>query len=353
MEVPRSDIEIIPINNNSDVGVCRRKGVSLAKRIGFDDVKAGEIAIMVSEMATNVIKHGGGKGNFLMCRISDLSPKDGIEFWCCDYGNGILDLNTAIVDGYTEKNSLGLGLGAIRRLSDEMDVNPAGKETLFDHFNHNVNDSNSCLRTRKWLPERNWNGLNKNLVMGAVSKATPVEKLNGDAFVFENYTTTKCIAAVIDGLGHGKEANKAADIVKATILKKPELPPDIIIKNCHDAARGTRGVTLGVVKADTSANKLFFSGIGNIEGYLLSDRDKKNLLSYGGIVGHNIRTPRVFEFDFYPGNTVYLYSDGITTRWGYEEFDWNMHPQTNAENIFNKHARLNDDATILIFRYNT
>jgi len=76
------------------------------------------------------------------------------------------------------------------------------------------------------------------------------------------------------------------------------------------------------------------------------------LLSYGGIVGHNIRSPRVFEYDFNPGDIMCMYSDGITSRWKIEDINWKEHPQKNAEFILNQHSRLNDDATVLIIRYN-
>ena len=67
-------------------------------------------------------------------------------------------------------------------------------------------------------------------------------------------------------------------------------------------------------------------------------------------MGHNMRTPRVFEFDFLPGNTLCMYSDGITTRWRHEDINWDTSPQENAEFIINNHSRPNDDATILIIR---
>lgn len=65
-------------------------------------------------------------------------------------------------------------------------------------------------------------------------------------------------------------------------------------------------------------------------------------------MGHNMRTPRVFEFPFNPGDFVCLYSDGITSRWKPEELDWSLHPQQIAEYILNNYARKNDDATVLI-----
>ncbi len=351
MDIGRKNIQEYKINSYSDVGLCRRKGVSFAKKLGFDDVQAGEIAIIITEMVTNVIKHGGGKGHFMICEISNTHNKSGMEIWCCDFGKGIADIPEAFLDGYTEKKSLGVGLGAIRRLSDELDANPENDGDFPPNLRVKENKYGYCIRSRKWKPGRKWTAKNKHIQTGAVSRPKPGETLNGDTYVFLNIDANRSVGAVIDGLGHGKEAHIASSLAREQILKKPELAPDALLISIHESIKGTRGITIGLVKIDTEINKLFFTGIGNIEGNLISGSNKKNLLSFGGIVGHSIRTPRVFDFDFNKGDIVYMYSDGITSRWGYEEIDLNENPQKNAEFIFNKYARQNDDATILIIRY--
>ncbi len=92
MEVKRDHILSLPIDSESDIGICRRKAVTLATQMGFDKVKTGEIAILISELGTNVIKHGGGKGKIVICQIEDENMKNAIEIWCCDSGDGITNL---------------------------------------------------------------------------------------------------------------------------------------------------------------------------------------------------------------------------------------------------------------------
>lgn len=351
MDISRENIQEFSIQDNSDVGVCRRKGASFAKKIGFDDVGAGEIAIIITEMVTNVIKHGGGKGQFMMCRINNNHNTSGIELWCCDFGKGIEDMPQAIQDGYTDKKSLGLGMGSIRRLSDEMETNPEPDQNFYTQTKVKEHKFGYCIRSRKWIQDKKWVMKNKNIQIGAITKPKPGETFNGDAYIFTNINPKQSIGAVIDGLGHGKQAHLASSLAREQILKKTELSLDILLKNIHESIKGTRGITIGLIKTDTEKNKLHFTGIGNIEGNIISNNTKKNLLSFGGIVGHTMRNPRVFEFDFNIGDIVYLYSDGITSRWGYEDIDWKENPQQTAEYIFNKYARLNDDATILIIRY--
>ncbi len=348
MELVRKHILSLPIDNESDIGVCRRKGVNLSSHIGFDKVKTGEIAILISELGTNVLKHGGGKGKIVICEIDENSNK-AIEIWCCDSGNGIPNFDRALVDGFTDKESLGIGLGSIVRFSDEIQINPKvdNKEDYFlvnSGFNH-------CIRTIKWVPKKTWTGTNNNLIIGAASRCHPGENLNGDAYLVNHIGNNITTAAVIDGLGHGDEANLASEKAKKQIIIKSDLSLDNIMNNIHNSIRGTRGAVLGLAKIDTNINKLYFSGIGNIESFYISNGDKKTLLSFGGIMGHNMRTPRVFEHGFCPGDLLCMYSDGITSRWKPSDINWSDSPQKNAELILNNYSRLNDDATILIIRY--
>jgi anti-sigma regulatory factor (Ser/Thr protein kinase)/serine/threonine protein phosphatase PrpC len=350
MDVKRDHILSLPIDNESDIGICRRKGAGLARQMGFNEVKAEEIAIMVSELISNVLKHGGGKGKILICQIEDKQNRKAIEVWCCDSGHGIANFENSMQDGITEKKSLGLGLGAIRRLSDQMDVNPPTSPSFKENYFSGC-PCKHCIRTIKWMPVKNWVGRNKNLTIGAASRCYPGEQLNGDAYLVNNLSAYVSVAAVVDGLGHGKEANLASQLIKENILLKPDLPLPSLMKHLHASLRGTRGAVIGLASINTQTNKLAFSGIGNIEAFIIAKDGKKTLLSFGGIIGHNMRTPRLFEFDFEPGNVLCMYSDGITNRWRAEDLEWDGPPQKIAEFLLNTHSRLNDDATILIIRY--
>jgi anti-sigma regulatory factor (Ser/Thr protein kinase)/serine/threonine protein phosphatase PrpC len=353
MDLTRDNIQMLHIENESDIGECRRKGVVFSKQTGFSDIASGEVAIMITELVTNVLRHGGGKGAFLMCRIKDADLNTGIEFWCCDAGKGFSNLEKVKQDGYTNARSLGIGLGAIQRFSDEFQINPEKNKEFKGLFKEGSLEVTNCVRTRKWLQKPKWDRQNNNLMIGISSRSKPGEVINGDSWVVSHLTENVTLVAVIDGLGHGKEANLASQLAKEQILANTTLAIDEIIQKVHNALRGTRGATIGIIKIDNSNNTLTFSGIGNIEGNIYSKTRKNNLMSYGGIVGHNIRTPRLFEFDFNKGDTACLFSDGIISRWQYDEIDWQQSPQKNAEYIVNKYSRISDDATVLIIRYIT
>jgi anti-sigma regulatory factor (Ser/Thr protein kinase)/serine/threonine protein phosphatase PrpC len=351
MEIIRNQILSLPIDDESDVGTCRRKGTSLAMQMGFNEVKSGEIAIVISELVTNVLQHGGGKGRIVIYQIEDQEKQKAIEIWCCDAGDGIANIQQSLQDGFTEKNSLGIGMGTIRRFSDEMEINPEISPLLKESLYSDAHNYGHCIRILKRLPGKKWIGMNRKLTVGAASRCHAGETLNGDAFLVIHLSATLTVAAVIDGLGHGKEANLASELIKENILLNPDLPPDNLISHIHNSVRGTRGAVMSVARINTETNKLSFSGIGNIESFVVTNKKKKTLLSFGGIVGHNIRTPKIFEYDFEPGDVLCMFSDGITTRWKSEDIDWGAPPQKNTELIINEYSRINDDATILIICY--
>ncbi len=353
MEITKNQKLNLQIDNEADIGVCRRKSASAAKDVGFNEVKVGEIAILVTEMVSNVIKHGGKKGRLIFFELITDSFQKGIEIFCIDSGPGISDVNKAISDGYTEQGTLGVGLGAIRRFSDEFEFNSKDKFPFDNSLVPELSQFTNYIRALKWLPSKQWIGTNRNIEIGAATLPKPGEKLNGDCFMYNHLSPTKTVAAVIDGLGHGTDAHMASQMAKEQLLLKSDLPVNNLLQHTHLSLRNTRGAVIGLVSIDTELKKLAFSGIGNIEGILHSmNNGRKSLLSYGGIIGHNIRTPRVFEYEFSPGDTLCMYSDGIKTRWDCDDINFKGHPQQMAEEILNKFSRKTDDATVLIIRYN-
>lgn len=350
MEISRRHILRLEISHESDIGICRRKAVANASAMGFDEVKTGEIAIMVTELVSNVVKHAGGKGALFLAELTFDSGSRAMECWCCDFGNGIDNPDVAIRDGFTGKGSLGIGLGSIRRLSDEMELNPEILPALREKITGDTVFSH-CIRTVKFLPARPWIGTNPALEAGVASRSKPGEVRNGDSYLVHHFNPGRTIAAVIDGLGHGQEAFHAAQLAHDQILMKPDIPLNALMQHIHKSLQSTRGATIGIVHINTTTGILEFSGIGNIEGFILSPKGRSNFLSYGGIMGHNMRTPRVFSYEFCAGDSVCLLSDGITSRWKYEDIPWQDAPQQTADHILLHFSRPNDDATVLILRH--
>jgi serine/threonine-protein kinase RsbT len=105
----------------------------LALAAGLPAQRAEELAIVVSELVTNAVKYAGG-GDLVVRALLTGGAEAGVEVIMSDRGPGIADLDAALVDGYSQGRqrdpgampaaSLGAGLGAVRRLCDEVEFGP-------------------------------------------------------------------------------------------------------------------------------------------------------------------------------------------------------------------------------------
>jgi anti-sigma regulatory factor (Ser/Thr protein kinase) len=349
MDLMHEYLEVFPIEAGAATGEIRRQAIRLAQAIGFDAVKSEEIAIIVNELLSNVAQHGGGAGVFFISKIIGENSV-GIEFYCCDFGSGISDNFQALKDGYSNKQSLGIGLGAIERLSDEFALNPP---ILPEYVRHTLpeNPTGVSVFARKWLPANDWNTFNPHLLFGVASRALPGEMFNGDGYLITYPNPHVTLVALIDGLGHGKEAHLATEKAKERIYSHAGLPLEALMNQVHQALKATRGATVAIAQLDTDAHKLSFVGVGNIEARLISAEKKRSLLSTNGIVGHNLRKVLLVNAPCLPGDMFLLFSDGISAHSLPGNINWQLEPQRIADGIIHEFSKVNDDATILIARY--
>jgi len=125
--------ESLALTRPADVAVVRVRARAFARSAGLDMHEQWHVAIAASEAASNAIKFGAP--GWLVMRAMHL-PWVGVEIDVRDSGPGFGDPVHALVDGVSEGvmraqhsqgawRGLGLGLGAIRRLMDEMSLGRA------------------------------------------------------------------------------------------------------------------------------------------------------------------------------------------------------------------------------------
>lgn len=106
-----NDVVVVAIAKMTDSVVASAIARRYAFRAGLDRRRAGEVAVVVSELATNIVKHGGGVGRIELSR----SP-EGVRVRSVDGGP---DPAATLLPG---RRGLGCGGGAVRRLMDEVQV---------------------------------------------------------------------------------------------------------------------------------------------------------------------------------------------------------------------------------------
>src|ERR1700722_9390929 len=165
----------------------------LCKAAGFTGHRLGETEIVIAEITSNLVKHAE-KGGEILARVF-VRPVPGIEFIAIDRGPGMSKPGKMMEDGSSTTNTLGQGLGAIRRLSDVFDLYslPAWGTVLFSRCYVNRNAILSLDRAD----------------INGISVCKTNETLCGDQWWAES-AGKKCRLAMIEGLGHGAPPNWGA-----------------------------------------------------------------------------------------------------------------------------------------------
>ena len=291
---PPQDRRWLRVEDVSAVAACRNAALNLAERLGFPAARADQLALAVTEAASNLHKHAAEGAVWLGVNRDGDPP--GIDLVTVDAGPGLPDVTAALRDGHSTAGTLGIGLGAIQRLADSFDLysRPGRGTALAARFR--VKGSTFPATAR-------WAGLIR-----------PIEGETecGDAYaaVYAGDTIT---AVMCDGLGHGPLAAAAAAAGVSAFLDDPSGDPAALLGRMHRRMSGTRGGAVGVIRAGDGVAR--FSGLGNIAASILHEGRRKSMISIPGIAGHQARTIRQFDYELPPGAAVILHSDGISARW--------------------------------------
>ena len=74
----------------------------------------------------------------------------------------------------------------------------------------------------------------------------------------------RALVGVIDGLGHGQFAHRAAQTARQYVENHFDLPLDQIFRGVGRACRATRGVVMALARFDWGQGRLAFASVGNI-----------------------------------------------------------------------------------------
>ncbi len=298
---PPDDRRWLTVEDASAVTACRNAALALARRIQFPAGRADQLALAVTEAASNLHKHAR-QGSLLLCVNRD-GDAPGIDLVTIDSGPGLPDVQAAMRDGHSTAGTLGIGLGAIKRLADVSDL-------------YSVPGHGTALIARFWpaprtpeTPDRPASGVVRS---GGLVRPITGEVECGDTYVV--IRTDDTVTAVLsDGLGHGPLAASASAEAVAAVLESPAGSPAVLLERVHRRMSGTRGGAVAIVQVRGSQAR--FAGLGNVAGVILSAGRRKSMLSVPGIAGHQARAFREFEYEVPPGAAVILHSDGISSRW--------------------------------------
>ncbi|WP_421569730.1 ATP-binding protein [Stenotrophomonas sp. PD6] len=322
---------VVVVEEVSQVGQARREALSMADAIGFDEMDAGRVALAATELATNVIKHGGGGRMYLSVVCG--RGGNGIELCTLDAGPGF-SLAEAMPDGYSTGGTQGLGLGAIRR-----------QATVLDAWS---DDKGSVVVARIYASRA---ARDVDVPYGALRLAMRHEVACGDAWHLRADAQSVGVT-LIDGLGHGLPASDAAQAGVAAAAERGNAAAADVIGALHAAMSGTRGGAAAVATVNVGSGALEFAGIGNISATLCEPTTTRGLASHPGIVGVQFRKAQPFHFHAAAGTLLLMHSDGLQARWSLRAYPglFHRHPALIVAVLQRDFDRGRDDTGIIALR---
>ncbi len=324
----------VAVVDSSQPGEARRLAVKVAQNLGFDETLTGKVAIVVTEGATNLVKHGGG-GEILL-HTFESGGEMVLEVMALDKGRGIDDIAKSIRDGHSTAGTSGSGLGSIMRMSEWHDF-------------YSLPGKGTAILARFWQAEPPKN--KQRMAVEGFSVAVAGESVSGDDWAVD-HTANGCSVFVVDGLGHGFAAAQAAQEGVRAFCDTRGCTPVERMEAIHARLRGTRGAAASLAAIDSDAETLSFVGVGNIAGAVIAGSESRSLVSMSGTLGHNVRSFRKFTYPWKPEMMLVLHSDGVSSRWDLNAYPGlaRHSPALSAAVLYRDMARGNDDATVVTAR---
>ncbi|NBB12987.1 ATP-binding protein [Pseudomonas sp. SLFW] len=323
---------VLAIEDTSQVGHARRIAQKLAEQLGFDATDSGRVALVVTEVASNILKHASN-GELHLRALPGAVP--GVEVIAIDRGQGF-DLDDCMADGFSTRGTQGIGLGAMLRQAQVFDVH---------------SDNRGTVVLTRFYPRQ---ATVKDVRLGVSQHSLHDDPACGDAWEVA-ITGQQLSILVIDGLGHGPEAESAAKAGTLAFGREPFADPTLLLEEIHHEMRGTRGGAVAIAQFDGAQDRLRFIGIGNIGATLIGEDKPRGLASHPGIVGLQYRKVPPVGYPQSAGQLLIMYSDGLQSRWNLRDYPGLMyrHPAIIAAVLHRDFCRGRDDVTVLVMALET
>jgi anti-sigma regulatory factor (Ser/Thr protein kinase) len=327
-------MEAIAVRDPTDVADARRRVGVLVARLGYDETDAGRVAIVVTELAQNLLRHGGG-GEILAG--VDAERPSGIEILALDRGPGMTDVAACLRDGYSTGGTSGNGLGAVKRLARQM-------------FFHSTPKGGTAVLVRMGGDD----GPEARAIRNTAALCVPKmrETVCGDTAAIVSRPDGTVGVMLADGLGHGPLAAVASGEAARLFRKHASASPTAILAALHAGLRATRGAAVATALIDPTSRQVTYSGIGNIAGFITDTGGVRRMVSHSGTAGHTAGRLQDFRYPLHNRAVLVMYSDGLATSWSPESHPglFTLDALLIAGVLYRDHARGRDDASVVVWK---
>lgn len=298
-----------------------------------------DTAAVILELGTNIIKYAGS-GSIIL-RLLEGNSRTGVEVIAQDNGPGISNPAQALEDHFSTGQSLGLGLGVVKRLSSEFELTcletggvqiRARRWWLTDMSKKSILHSKqireaSTEANTKHFPARE----SLNVTSYAYNRPALHQSKSGDSHLIIDHGLLS-IRVVIDGAGHGNRAHAISSQIHETLhtsltKRLAEVDDSNLGENPHSTSvldelmmtsidethhyvHGSLGAAVGLAIFDRLNHRIHFLGVGNTRILLLRSRGWEGV-SRDGMLGAYYRSPNVYHYPLESKDIVVQASDGI------------------------------------------
>lgn len=189
----------------------------------------------------------------------------------------------------------------------------------------------------------------RRLELGWATRAAAGQRVCGD-LVVQLRSPDATTVAVIDGVGHGPRAAAAADQAAELVRAHARLELEALFHRCDRELRGSRGVSMTVIRIAHASLALEHLGVGDVS---LAGLTQAQLQAKPrpGQLGGRVRKLELSHHPLHPGDRLLLHSDGISSR-----LDLSLlrgpDPGAIAKTVLARHGRSHDDAScVVVFVY--
>ncbi|SHM36661.1 ATP-binding SpoIIE family protein phosphatase [Actinacidiphila paucisporea] len=351
-------------------GGARGAAAALGRRVGLGEERTAQLVLAVAELVTNADKYA--VDGSLLLRVLRQGDVAGVEVLAVDGGPGMADVSAVLRDGMSTGGSLGIGLGAVKRLADRFDI-------------HSRPGTGTVVLARFWPRPTPPSAAGECPVAG-ITRPIGGEEVCGDAWAARADTLDGedppdeagglagrpaegaqgvgrsglfrppdagpgggLLVMSCDGLGHGPLASLAAQAAVQAFHTSTARTPQQAVEDIHKALHGTRGAALAVARIEPDGRTLF-CGVGNITAALVTATTRTNLLSHPGIVGHQMHQLRSYEYRLPPHGVLVMHSDGLSHRWTPDDLAGLLHhtPAVIAAGLLRQAGTRRDDAGAVV-----
>jgi anti-sigma regulatory factor (Ser/Thr protein kinase) len=326
----------LPVTDPSEAGEARRRVAGWSREQGLTPELAGSVALVVTELATNLANHTVG-GELLLRKISTPEQQRGVEVLSLDKGPGVANFSECLRDGFSSTGTAGTGLGAVRRASHIFEV-------------HSQPGTGTGIRSEVWAqPPPTVSG---GFSSGAVNVALSREESCGDSWATLPMGAGRMRVIVADGLGHGDLAAIASRKAVEVFQRGGALSLPDLVEAMHQALRSTRGAAVAIAQIDAAAGRVTYTGVGNIASMIVDAGKITRLISHNGTLGMHYRRYPELTYPWSPGAALVMQSDGVKVDWQLDKYAGlpARHPGLMAGVLYRDFRRTNDDATIVVLR---